>query len=349
MKIVISSDWHEIARALEPRVRRRPGPPRLARAGSDPEHAPLGRGQEAAQEVKYRAVIFDLWQTLVPWDLEESKRFTTDGGRRRSASSPSGSGRCGSRAAPADRNTGPIERPPARALCRARRRAGHRPRPGDAARAGEAGARPAARRAPDARRAASARPPARDDQRLHARTFRRSGTRRRSAGKFDATVFSCDVGVSKPDPRIYEIACEQLEVEPADCLFVGDGANDELPGAERAGMTAVQLRAPGEAAHGRRRSVAGRGDRAPGRGRRTDRVTVCYESQRRASRVEELGGRVDDDVRGRSRARSGASSEETATRIAELEPVEATEGVEVGRVVARIERALQTRFVEQLR
>ena len=66
-------------------------------------------------------------------------------------------------------------------------------------------------------------------------------------GEFDATVFSCDVGVSKPDPRIYEIACERLSVEPADCLFVGDGANDELPGAERAGITALQLRAPGEA------------------------------------------------------------------------------------------------------
>jgi putative hydrolase of the HAD superfamily len=63
---------------------------------------------------------------------------------------------------------------------------------------------------------------------------------------FDAAVFSCDVGVSKPDPRIYEIACERLEVEPRDCLFVGDGANDELPGAERVGMTAVQLRPPGE-------------------------------------------------------------------------------------------------------
>jgi len=59
-------------------------------------------------------------------------------------------------------------------------------------------------------------------------------------------VFSCDVGVSKPDPRIYEIACERLGVEPDECLFVGDGANDELPGAERVGMTAVQLRAPGE-------------------------------------------------------------------------------------------------------
>jgi putative hydrolase of the HAD superfamily len=65
-------------------------------------------------------------------------------------------------------------------------------------------------------------------------------------GLFDSTVFSCSVGFSKPDPRIYELAAEELSVEPGDCLFVGDGANDELPGAERAGMTAVQLRAPGE-------------------------------------------------------------------------------------------------------
>lgn len=66
------------------------------------------------------------------------------------------------------------------------------------------------------------------------------------AGTLDELVFSCDVGISKPDPRIYEIACERLDVEPADCLFVGDGAYDELPGAERVGMTALQLRAPGE-------------------------------------------------------------------------------------------------------
>lgn len=65
-------------------------------------------------------------------------------------------------------------------------------------------------------------------------------------GMLDATVFSCDVGMSKPDPRIYEIACERLAVEPGECLFVGDGANDELPGAERVGMAALQLRAPGE-------------------------------------------------------------------------------------------------------
>jgi putative hydrolase of the HAD superfamily len=65
-------------------------------------------------------------------------------------------------------------------------------------------------------------------------------------GLFDAKVFSCEVGVSKPDPRIYEVCCERLGVRAEDCLFVGDGANDELPGAERVGMTAVQMRAPGE-------------------------------------------------------------------------------------------------------
>jgi putative hydrolase of the HAD superfamily len=65
-------------------------------------------------------------------------------------------------------------------------------------------------------------------------------------GLFDSTVFSCSVGVSKPDPRIYQLCAEELGVQSAHCLFVGDGANDELRGAERAGMTALQLRAPGE-------------------------------------------------------------------------------------------------------
>jgi putative hydrolase of the HAD superfamily len=66
------------------------------------------------------------------------------------------------------------------------------------------------------------------------------------AGLFDSTIFSCSVGVSKPDREIYELAARELDVEARDCLFVGDGANDELPGAEQAGMKALQLRAPGE-------------------------------------------------------------------------------------------------------
>jgi putative hydrolase of the HAD superfamily len=64
------------------------------------------------------------------------------------------------------------------------------------------------------------------------------------AGAFDSTVFSCSVALLKPDPRIFLCASTELDVEPAECLFVGDGGNDELRGAERAGMTAVLLERP---------------------------------------------------------------------------------------------------------
>jgi putative hydrolase of the HAD superfamily len=65
------------------------------------------------------------------------------------------------------------------------------------------------------------------------------------AGLFDAEVFSCTAGLAKPDPRAYLSCCEALGVEPAEALFVGDGANDELAGAERVGMRAVGVESPG--------------------------------------------------------------------------------------------------------
>ena len=57
------------------------------------------------------------------------------------------------------------------------------------------------------------------------------------AGLFDAETFSSDCGLMKPEPEIYLHTARALEADPADCLFVGDGANDELAGAERVGMT----------------------------------------------------------------------------------------------------------------
>ncbi len=59
------------------------------------------------------------------------------------------------------------------------------------------------------------------------------------AGLFDVETFSSECGLMKPEPEIYLSTARALEVEPGDCLFVGDGANDELRGAERVGMTPV--------------------------------------------------------------------------------------------------------------
>ena len=64
-------------------------------------------------------------------------------------------------------------------------------------------------------------------------------------GLFDAEVFSSSVGLRKPDPRIYALALDELEVPASEAMFVGDGANDELAGAERVGMTAVGVDSPG--------------------------------------------------------------------------------------------------------
>jgi putative hydrolase of the HAD superfamily len=54
---------------------------------------------------------------------------------------------------------------------------------------------------------------------------------------FEELVFSYQVGLAKPDPRIYHLACARLGVRPAHALFVGDGGSDELTGAAKAGLT----------------------------------------------------------------------------------------------------------------
>jgi len=66
------------------------------------------------------------------------------------------------------------------------------------------------------------------------------------ASLFDVTVFSCSVGIRKPDPRIYQIATEQLGVKPQSCLYIGDGSSHELTGASKVGMHPVLLRVPDE-------------------------------------------------------------------------------------------------------
>jgi putative hydrolase of the HAD superfamily len=55
---------------------------------------------------------------------------------------------------------------------------------------------------------------------------------------FDVQVYSCDLGLAKPDEAIYARLIEELGVAPSRTLFVDDiGANVE--GARRAGLQAV--------------------------------------------------------------------------------------------------------------
>ena len=73
----------------------------------------------------------------------------------------------------------------------------------------------------------------------------------------DTAVLSSDVGLSKPDPRIYELATQELGVQAEQCLYVGDGSSSELTGASKVGMTAVLMRAPNDAADGDRQGWHG--------------------------------------------------------------------------------------------
>ena len=188
--------------------------------------------------MKYRAVVFDLWNTLVVWPVEEGRNFygrMADAvGIERDLFSEAWTGHYDLRA------TGPLE-PSVRAVCeqlgvqedRVQNLIGVRvdwtrealvPRPGAVEVLDE----------------------------LRRRGFRLGlisvcseevpqlwdGTE--LASRIDEPVFSCSVGVAKPDPRIYRIAADRLGVETGDCLFVDDQPNF-VDGALAAGMDAVLI------------------------------------------------------------------------------------------------------------
>jgi putative hydrolase of the HAD superfamily len=62
------------------------------------------------------------------------------------------------------------------------------------------------------------------------------------ASRFDCALFSCEVGVAKPNPEIYLEAARRLRIDVSEACYVGDGADEELSGAERAGLRAFKAR-----------------------------------------------------------------------------------------------------------
>ena len=73
------------------------------------------------------------------------------------------------------------------------------------------------------------------------------------AHEFEFVVDSHEVGLEKPDPRIFHAACARLGLPPSRCAYVGDVVPIDVHGARAAGLVPVLLDvygsyAPGEAA-----------------------------------------------------------------------------------------------------
>jgi putative hydrolase of the HAD superfamily len=63
---------------------------------------------------------------------------------------------------------------------------------------------------------------------------------------FDVVIESSKAGVRKPDPKFYEMACTELEIEPHEAVFLDDlGIN--LKPARAMGMTTIKVVDPAQA------------------------------------------------------------------------------------------------------
>ena len=53
---------------------------------------------------------------------------------------------------------------------------------------------------------------------------------------FGAVLLSCVERIRKPDPRLSQMACERLGVEPARCVYIGDNLKRDIEGTKIAGF-----------------------------------------------------------------------------------------------------------------
>lgn len=66
-------------------------------------------------------------------------------------------------------------------------------------------------------------------------------------GLFRFSLSAAEVGVAKPDPRIFELACARLGLAPRQVLHVGDDAHTDIAGAAGIGMRTAWIDRTGSA------------------------------------------------------------------------------------------------------
>jgi epoxide hydrolase-like predicted phosphatase len=78
---------------------------------------------------------------------------------------------------------------------------------------------------------------------------------------FDVIVISAEVKIAKPDPRIYHLALEQLEVKPAEAIFLDDFI-ENVEAAAALGLHSVHFRSSEQAQQDIRALLDGSGPSA---------------------------------------------------------------------------------------
>lgn len=62
---------------------------------------------------------------------------------------------------------------------------------------------------------------------------------------FDRVVLSYQEAIAKPDPRIYQLVCERLDVEPSECVFADDNEVN-VDAANKIGMHGIVFTSNGD-------------------------------------------------------------------------------------------------------
>jgi len=65
------------------------------------------------------------------------------------------------------------------------------------------------------------------------------------AGYFDQVVISGDLGIGKPNPRIYEVMLSRLAVTAREAVMIGNSLDSDIQGAQAVGMKAIWLNRAG--------------------------------------------------------------------------------------------------------
>jgi len=61
------------------------------------------------------------------------------------------------------------------------------------------------------------------------------------ANYFDLMLFSDEVGIRKPNPRMFQISAQELQAKPYEIVHIGDNLKSDVWGAKNAGFKAIYL------------------------------------------------------------------------------------------------------------